>query len=248
MEEAFYEEYAQIEATHWWFEGRRAIFDVVIRALGMPRDALLLDLGCGTGANLKFLSSYGRAIGVDRGAAAARYARTRTALPVLMADVTALPFASGSLALVTAFDLIEHIDNEVACARELARVCRPGGFIIATVPAFLWLWGRQDVINQHKRRYRSDQFRRLFTDQGLEIRRFTYLNTFLFPVVAAVRLVRKVLPERNGEVRSDFSMTRPGRLNTILGKLFAAEAALIRRGNLPLGVSMLCVAYKPLRT
>jgi SAM-dependent methyltransferase len=246
MEAAFYEEYAQIEATHWWFEGRRAIFDVVIRALDLRRDALLLDLGCGSGATLEFLSGYGRAIGLDRGEVAARYAHSRTAVPVLIGDVTALPFEAGSVDMITAFDLIEHIDDDGACVRELARVCRPGGYIMVTVPAFQWLWGRQDVINHHKRRYRGDELAQLFTDHGLQITRFTYLNTLLFPAVAAVRLLRRLVPDGNAELTSDFAMTRPGRLNTLLGKVFSAEALLIRRWRLPVGVSLLCVARKPL--
>ena len=246
MEEVFYEEYAQIEATHWWFEGRRTIFDAVIRALPLPRDARLLDLGCGTGANLNFLSAYGRAMGLDWGAAAARYARARTSVPVFRGDVTALPFASNSMDLITAFDLIEHIDDDRRCVSELARVCRPGRFIMVTVPAFQWMWGRQDTINHHKRRYRADELVQLFTDQGLQIERFTYINTLLFPVVAAVRLFRRVVPERGGELKSDFSMTKPGPINTLLGKLFGAEAWAIRRWRLPIGVSLLLVARKPL--
>lgn len=246
MEEAFYEEYAQIEASHWWFEGRRTIFDVVIRSLGLGREALMLDLGCGTGANLNFLATHGRAIGLDRGAAAAHYARARTAVPVFIGDVTALPFAANSIDLITAFDLIEHIDDDGACAAELARVCRPGGYVMVTVPAFQWMWGPQDVINHHKRRYRAHELSRLFTEQGLQIARFTYLNTILFPVVAAVRLLRRVVPQRNGHLKSDFSMTRPGPLNTLLSRVFGAEAYVIRRWRLPIGVSLLCVARKPL--
>jgi SAM-dependent methyltransferase len=245
MEEKFYEEYAQIEATHWWFEGRRAIFDTLLRSLDLPADAVLLDLGCGTGANLNFLTGYGRALGLDWGAAAARYARARTSVPVLRGDVTALPFRSNSVNLITAFDLVEHIDDDLACAGELARVCRPGGYVLVTVPAFGWMWGRQDTINHHKRRYRADAFARLFAAQGLEIQRLTYLNTFLFPVVAAVRLFRRLVPEKNGELVSDFTMTKPGRVNTLLARFFAAESKLIKRWNLPLGVSLLCLARKP---
>jgi SAM-dependent methyltransferase len=245
MEEAFYEEYAQIEATHWWFEGRRTIFDAIIRSLGLPTDALMLDLGCGTWANLNFVASYGRAIGLDRDAAAARYSRARTRVPVFIGDVMALPFATDAVDLVTAFDLIEHIDDDAACVAEVARVCRPGGFIMVTVPAFRWMWGPQDVISHHKRRYRSQQLLKLFTDEGLEVSRFTYINTILFPLVAAVRLLRRIVPERSGELKSDFTMTRPGPINTMLGKLFGAEAWMLRRWRLPIGVSLLCVARKP---
>lgn len=245
MESQFYEEYAQIEAVHWWFEGRRAIFGTLLQELGLSPRSIILDLGCGTGANLAFLSHFGRVVGLDRGAAAARYSRQRTELPVLQGDVVALPVRSNTVDLVTAFDLIEHIDDDRSCVAEMARVCRPGGYLLVTVPAFRWMWGRQDVINHHKRRYEAREFAALFSDQALEIRRLTYLNTLLFPVVAAVRLFRRLVPERNGELVSDFSMTKPGRVNDALARLFSWEAAILRRHNLPIGVSLLCLARKP---
>jgi hypothetical protein len=106
------------------------------------------------------------------------------------------------------------------------------------------MWGRQDVINHHKRRYRARELARLFHGAGLEILRLTYLNTFLFPVVAAVRLARKVIPEKNGELVSDFSMTKPGRVNDLLARFFSLEAPVIARWNLPVGVSLLCLARR----
>jgi SAM-dependent methyltransferase len=246
MEESFYEEYARIEADHWWFLGRRKIFDTVIRSLNLPADSRLLDVGCGTGANLDFLSGYGKAIGLDWGAAAASHARKHTLAPVLRGDVTNLPFADDSVDLITALDLIEHIEDDSACAAELARVCRPGGFVLTTVPASPWMWGRQDVISQHKRRYRAHELRRLLVDQGLEISRFTHINTLLFPIIAAVRLFRRVIPPSGSELESDFTMTKSALLNKLLGALFGLEAWAIRIASLPFGVSLLCVARKPL--
>jgi SAM-dependent methyltransferase len=246
MDISVYEEYAQLETTHWWFRGRRAIFDALIRYLDIPEEALLLDVGCGTGVNFTVLASYGRVIGLDRAEVAVRYARAHTTVPTFVSTATALPFVSNSFDLITAFDLIEHIDDDAICAHELARVCRPGGFIMVTVPAFQWLWGRQDIISHHKRRYRSDQLAQLFTHQGLEIRRLTYMNTILFPAIAAVRLFRHSLPDCSGELHSDFSLLDLRWINTILGKVFGAEAWVLRRWCLPIGVSILCIARKPL--
>ena len=245
MDLSVYEEYAEIEATHWWFKGRRVIFDALLRCINLSGDALMLDAGCGTGVNFDVLASYGKVIGLDQTEVAVRYARTHSAVPMLLGDVTALPFASDSFDLITAFDLIEHIGDDHACVREFARVCRPGGVIIATVPAFQWLWGRQDIISHHKRRYRAEQLARLFAHQGLEIHRLTYMNSLLFPAIAAVRLFRRIRPDDNSELRSDFSTTGPRCINILLGKLFGAEAWLLSRWRLPIGVSILCLARKP---
>ena len=125
-------------------------------------------------------------------------------------------------------------------------MCRPGRYILATVPAFQWMWGRQDVINQHKRRYRSRQLAELSRDQGLEISRLTYLNRIAYPLVAAVRLARCIAATRNGELQPDFAMTLPGPLSVILSKVFTGEGWVLRRWRLPIAVSLLCVARRPL--
>jgi SAM-dependent methyltransferase len=245
MQESFYEEYARVEEGHWWFVGRRRIFDAVLQGLALSEQARLLDVGCGTGANLRFLSAYGRALGVDRSAAAARFASGRAPAPVLRAEVASLPVASESIDLVTALDLLEHVEDEAACMDEMERVCRPGGFVLVTVPAHPWMWGRQDVLSLHRRRYRVPELRALLTRRSLEIVHLTYINALLFPVVAAVRLFRRAFGTRSGAVASDFAMTEPGPMNTLLGRIFGAESWWIARSSLPLGVSLLCLARKP---
>ncbi len=104
MEQAFFREYAEIEDTHWWFRGRRAIFGRLLAPIAQGSRLRILDIGFGTGAMLTFLSRYGDVVGMDMSAEAIRFARTRCDRPMLLGDVSRVPLRSGSIDLVTAFE------------------------------------------------------------------------------------------------------------------------------------------------
>jgi len=245
MDQQFYAEYAEIEDTHWWFRGRREIFTRLLAPLANGRRLRILDIGFGTGAMLRFLSDYGDVVGMDMSADAIRFARTRCDRPMLLGDITDVPLATASLDLVTAFDIVEHVDDDAAALAELARVCRPGGHVLLTVPAFQFLWGNQDVISHHRRRYTLGGVDARVRAAGLVPRRLSYFNAFLFPVVAAVRVARRLRGARpQGEIKSDFTMTKPGLVNDVLTRVFAAEGHVVARRRLPVGVSVVCLATR----
>lgn len=243
MEQEFYSEYSQIEDTHWWFRGRREIFTRLLAPLATGR-LRILDIGFGTGAMLTFLSRYGDVVGMDMSVDAVRFARTRCDRPMLLGDITQVPLASGSLDLVTAFDIIEHVDDDAAALAELARVCRPGGHMLITVPALQFLWGNQDVISHHRRRYTLREVEARVRAAGFTPRRLSYFNALLFPAVAAVRVARRLRGEPTGPVKSDFTMTKPGLVNDVLTRVFAAEGRMLTRWRLPVGVSVVCLAER----
>lgn len=249
MDQEFFREYAQIEDTHWWFRGRRTIFSQLLARVEDPHGhgLRILDIGFGTGAMLTFLSRYGAVVGMDMSAEAIRFARTRCDRPMLLGDVLRIPLTTASVDLVTAFDILEHVDDDSDALAELARVCRPGGHALLTVPAFEFLWGNQDVISHHRRRYTRRDFRTRVEAAGFRIDRLSYFNALLFPVVAAVRVARRLRGAPTGEVKSDFTMTKPGLVNDVLTRIFAAEGALLTRWRLPVGVSLLCLAERTSR-
>ncbi len=247
MDQDFFAEYAVIEDTHWWFRGRRKIFERVLAPMAARDEPMrILDIGFGTGAMLTFLARYGAVIGMDMSAEAIRFARTRCDRPMLLGDITKVPLADGTLDLVTAFDIVEHVDDEQGALAELARVCKPGGHVLLTVPAFQLLWGNQDVVSHHKRRYRLGQLQRSVEGVGLRIVTLSYFNSLLFPIVAAVRVARRLRGEsHDGEMpKSDFTMTKPGLVNDTLTHVFGAEGRLLTRWRLPVGVSLLCLAER----
>ena len=253
MESSLYDEYVSIEDTHWWFRGRRQIIATLLRPRMRP-PARIIDIGSGGGAVAQALLEFGSVTACDIDVRCAASVARRAGMSFAYGTAEAVPFADGSFDLVTAFDVLEHLDDDVKALREMARVARPAGLIAVTVPAYGWMWGRQDEISHHRRRYSRRSLRQAITDAGLTPRRLTAFNTILFPGIAAVRITRRVATRLAGggrrsdpsELKSDFSMTKPGLFNNLMAATFSAEAAVLRFVDLPVGVSLLALAERPL--
>jgi SAM-dependent methyltransferase len=246
LEKRFYEEYARVQDVHWWFVARRRILAAVLGSrLGPPGDSArrILDVGCGTGANLGMLRRFGRVVGVDMDSGAVELCRQR-GWDVRLTEGAALPFGDGEFDLVTLLDVIEHVADDGEILGEARRVLAPGGSIMVTVPAYQWMWGAQDEISHHHRRYTRRRLLASLERSGLRPVRATYFNTVLFPPIAAIRLLRRLVPGPSAP-RSDFEDTPPGRLNALLIRAFGSEAAIVPRLRLPFGVSVLALAEGP---
>lgn len=249
MEERYYETYYQHETEHWWFRWRFALIrEVIGRIDGIPKRPRMLDAGCGTGQMLKMLQRQGSAVGLDLSREAIMFAATRDARNLVLGSVTNPPFAEGTFDVALALDVIEHVDDDCGILRGLRSIVRPGGALIVTVPAFQFLWSDHDRINLHRRRYRADELRERLEGAGFEIDRVTYCNTALFPVVAVVRraqaIMRRFRPKAETELDSDLH-SYPKPLNELLYRLMLIENRLLRRFDMPVGVSILAVARRP---
>ena len=147
----------EVEGSHWWFVGRRAILESFLKPICsslIARNSSLriLDVGCGTGANIEMLSQYGDAEGVDVSDDALEFCR-RKGLKVQKGLAETLPYEDESFELTTALDVVEHLDDDIAGLKEMFRVTKRGGYSLIFVPAFMWLWGVQDDISNHRIRY-----------------------------------------------------------------------------------------------
>src|ERR1051325_1458610 len=173
----------EVEETHWWFVGRRRIIgsfvEKICRELGQVRPRIL-DVGCGTGANLELLGEYGDAEGVDVSPEALSFWRARGLANVRQGAAEKLPFADESFDLVTGLDVVEHLDDDVAGLKEMHRVLKPGGHPLLFVPAFMFLWGVQDDISNHRRRYTKQGLRRVVEQAGFAVERLPYVNITFF--------------------------------------------------------------------
>lgn len=231
----------QVEESHWWYRGRRRIIAGLVEEICRNfkgRRPHILDVGCGTGANLILLSQFGDVEGVDVSPDALDFCRQRGLKNVRLGAAEQLPYEEGAFDLVTTFDVVEHMDDDVAGLREMRRVLKPDGRILIFVPTFMFLWGVQDDVSNHRRRYRLPQLRQAVEAAGFEVERTTYANiTFFLPIL----LVRKLMSLTGMKTSSESNINVPA-LNGILARILGAESRVLRYLNLPFGVSGLCVA------
>jgi SAM-dependent methyltransferase len=230
-----------VEERHWWYRGRRAVLDAVLDGLALPVGARILDAGCGSGRNMVELARRGPVTGVELASQSLEVARRRNLGPVLEGSLDEpLPLADGAFDLAVALDVLEHVRDDGAALRELARVLTPGGRLLVTVPQYGWLWGEHDVLAHHHRRYTRSLLLGRAGAAGFSAERVTAFNAALLAPIAAARLVQRA--RRRAEPTSDLDRTPQGAVNGALERVLRAEAALIGRGrDLPAGVSLLAV-------
>jgi SAM-dependent methyltransferase len=246
MQQHTYAIMREVEDSHWWFAGRRRILESfvarIVSDLSLPKGARprILDVGCGTGANLEMLARFGDVEGVDVSEDALSFCRARGLAKVQCGAAESLPYADETFDLVTALDVVEHLDDDAAGLREARRVLKPDGRVLLFVPAFMWLWGVQDDVSHHRRRYTLPQLRASVERAGLSVERATYANLTFFAPILAGRLLMRALKLRPA---TENKINVPA-LNGALGRFFGAEAFWLRRLNFPFGVSAVIVARK----
>lgn len=243
MEKELYLESAEIEAQHWWFVGRRAILlDTLMRFSGASHNKLL-DVGCGTGLNAMLFSQNGFLVtGLETSAVAIALARAKApSITILSTSLPSSLVPHDSYGVITALDVIEHIDDDKGFIVAVADALQPGGLVLISAPAFSFLWSVHDELAHHKRRYNREELRASLVRAGLEPIFISYFNFLLFPAIALFRVLAAAF--RTSRNVSDFSAT-PEILNAMLASILAAERFLLRLFPLPFGVSLIAVARK----
>lgn len=240
MRETAYRQHYEVEDRHWWFRGRWAVVEALLSRTPLPAEPRILDAGCGTGGYLKRYALLGDATGVDPSPDAVRFCHERGFDSVREAGLEDLPFEDDSFDLVTATDVVEHIAAEEEALSELRRVTAPGGALLLTVPAYMWLWSEEDEHLHHQRRYTRPRLRKAVERAGWEPQIATYFNSLLLPPIALARQ----LPQRDNGQKAELERT-PAILDGPLSLPMRLEARLIRAGvSLPAGVSVGIVCRK----
>jgi SAM-dependent methyltransferase len=260
MKGEFAESYGGLQDWHWWFKGRQQILESVLeRHLPPPRQdrRIIASVGSGPPSGLAWLAPFARAGGLVVGLDADPSGGLRASLArpeerraprnvrLVLSQLERPSVRPGSCDAVVALDVLEHLDDDAAGLRAAAGLVMPGGLLLVTVPALPSLWGQQDVVSEHRRRYTRGTLRALFDRAELPRPRVSYFNSLLFLPIAAVRLGRRLAPG-SGEPISDFDSGKPGLVNDQLRRLFSAERHLLGRFDLPIGVSLMAIYRAPL--
>jgi len=241
MKRQFAKQYANLEEWHWWFRGRQRILETVLRREYDSNNSIsIASVGCGPAEGLQWLEQFvgprGKIVGIDVEPIHARSIAPH--IEYVIGKLETALIAPGSFDAVLALDVLEHLDNDAVGLYQAAQMVKPEGLLLITVPALPSLWGGQDVISHHHRRYTKATLLRTFERAGLPSPRVSYFNTLLFPPVAGLRWTRRALGKAT-VARSDFDDTRPGLMNEVLASVFAVERHIVPRMSLPIGVSLL---------
>jgi SAM-dependent methyltransferase len=242
---------AKAETRHFWFRGFRAFVTPLLKdaAAGRPHPRLL-DCGCGTGANVALLDTFGRAYGFDLTDIGLRIGREAGRTRLARASVTAVPFPTAAFDIVTSFDVLYSLEDadERAAIAEMYRLLKPGGFAIVNVAAMHVLRGDHSVLSHEIRRYSRDDLRARLERAGFVIERLTYTNATLFVPLAIARLIqRRRGLRRESEAGSEISVPSEP-INAIMTAVMRLEAWWLRWFDAPFGSSLLCLARKPARS
>lgn len=234
----------EVDDHHWWYRGRRRVIRSELDQLPIPLHARLLDAGCGSGRTMVELTDYGVVSGLELDPDAAQLARDRELGEVVVGRVEELPWEPDCFDLITCLDVIEHTPDDRRALVELRRVCRPGGFLLITVPAYQALWSRHDEVNHHYRRYSRRMLRAAAEEAGWALARLSAFNSLLLPPAAVMRLAQRWGPDGDG-AGNDLHLA-PWWLNGTLELPLRLEAAWLgRRLTLPAGLSLVAVLRKP---
>jgi SAM-dependent methyltransferase len=242
MKKITYEIEWNLERFHWWFVGRRKLFKSLFSLLGLPSDLRVIDIGCGVGSNLRLLQSMSsKLVGMDSEMyGLAHIRKSISAVALVNGDLMKLPFKADSVDLILASDVLEHLDQDTIGIREIHRSLKRGGKVLFTVPAFKLLWGVQDIVGMHKRRYSKKELVTKIEGEGFKILRSSYFNFLLFFPILIGRRILHLLELR---IESENEINLPW-INFFLKTIFSIEPHYLKYFSFPFGVSIYCIAKK----
>lgn len=236
MQTREYQKMFQLEASHWWFVSKRNFIKSLLQLIKLPLKSSLLDIGCGTGINLRFLSQFGQAQGIDTSSLAIKLCQKRH-LRVQQAQAAKLPFKPESFDLVTFFDVLYHQDvkSDIKALKQAYHILKPHSHILITDCAHQWLFSSHDKTMHARQRYSKKELEAKVIQAGFKITKSSYIFSFTFPFFVFNRLIKK-----SG---SDVEPI-PNFINQLLISALKLEASLLKYINLPFGSSIIILAQK----
>ena len=242
MDNDFSHAYRELEKQHWWFRARREILKTFIQNLQLPEHSVVIEIGVGSGENLYTIyPGHYQLYGIEPFPRNAEYANERGEVPVYTGTAEAWPdeLENHRIDMICMFDVLEHLEHDSAALKYMYEKLQPGGYLLLSVPAYQWLWGRQDEISHHYRRYTRSSLLKKIQNAGFTPDHATYFNSILFPAIALQRMLQKL----TGAEGSDFDQ-RFGKAEKLFYRLFQSEKHLLPFMSFPFGVSIFMAAKK----
>jgi len=240
MPKSEYAKMFQAETSYFWFQAKHGLVKRLTQKLALGKDAQVLDLGCGTGINLKSLAGLGFAVGLDSFPEALTYCRKRALQELVLSKGELLPFRGQSFDLVTSLDMIEHSEEPGAMMREIYHCLKPGGYFLLTAPAHPALYGAHDCALGHKVRFTRKALRQLLQEAGFKIELCGNYFGLVFPPALLLKLYQK----KFGSKTETISYHLPFPLNPLLLFVCNLETLIFPHLRLPFGTTLVALARK----
>jgi SAM-dependent methyltransferase len=246
MDKEYFKEYFYNERNHWWFLVREKIIGYELTKLLKEKDfnrtIKILNVGCATGRTSEFLEKFGEVISLEYDEDCYNFVKEKLNINIVNGSVLDLPFENEIFDVVCAFDIIEHVHDDLKAAEEMNRVLKNNGNLILTVPAFNFLWSEHDEINFHFRRYTKKTL--LNTLNVFKLNKTYFFNSILFIPIAIVRLLSR-FKSKKLENKSDFKRFNSSLISKILYFIFHIDLFLIKKKIKPMfGTSIFLIASK----
>ncbi len=240
MDAKLHKLYQDVQESHWWFQVRDNLLKDIALKYWKP-GSKVLDFGSNYGHAVKILDNMGfDTWGVDVSEEAIRHGRAQNISNLILDREK--KFLPESFDVIISLDVMEHIKDDNAAFQYISSLLKPGGVIVIQVPAFMFLWGVQDEVSHHFRRYTLPILLNTANKAGkFQIIKKSYFNTFLFLPIAGFRLFCRFFNIKSRD--SDLNIN-----NKYIGKMFYLifdlERRLLKYVNLPFGVSALIILKK----
>lgn len=229
------------ERYYWWHRAKRTLVHRMISRFFPSKKLQSMDIGCGTGLLLEELARYGSSWGVDISAQSLSFCKKRGLKNLKQGELgnKQLPFKSNTFDVITALDVIEHIDDDVGALREIRRMLNKNGILIVTVPAYQFLFSYWDRMLGHKRRYTKHMLIDHAKTAGFTLQTASYFHSYLIPITIVVRIIKTITRSKS----SDF-VELPKPINALFFSLSQIEQSLLSTMSIPFGLSVVGVFRK----